>query len=74
MVLCICHAVTEHQLDAAIEAGAHTLAEIARRLGAGDDCGCCRDDIEERLESRSGPCGRYCDGCPRAAGPLTSAA
>jgi bacterioferritin-associated ferredoxin len=73
MVLCICRAVTERQLEAAIEGGAHTLAEIAERLGAGSDCGCCRDEIEERLESR-GPCGRACAGCPRGSVEVGSAA
>jgi bacterioferritin-associated ferredoxin len=73
MVLCICRAVTEQELEAAIEGGAHTLAEIAERLGAGSDCGCCRDEIEERLESR-GPCGRACAGCPRGSVEVVSAA
>jgi bacterioferritin-associated ferredoxin len=74
MVLCICRAVTERQLDAAIEGGAHTLADIAERLGAGGDCGCCRGEIEARLETRSAPCGGSCEGCPRAAAEITSAA
>jgi len=74
MVLCICRAVTERQLEAAIVGGAHTLSEIAERLGAGSDCGCCRDEIEERLESSAGSCGRGCDGCPRTSAGVTSAA
>jgi bacterioferritin-associated ferredoxin len=74
MVLCICHAVTERELEAAIEGGAHTLSAIAEKLGAGDDCGCCKDEIEERLTRRGGGCGRACDGCPRAHTELTSAA
>jgi bacterioferritin-associated ferredoxin len=74
MVLCICHAVTERELDAAIEGGAHTLAEIAERLGAGSDCGCCQNEIEQRLESLTGPCGRSCTGCPRASAEVVSAA
>ncbi|HEX4384182.1 MAG TPA: (2Fe-2S)-binding protein [Myxococcales bacterium] len=74
MVLCICHAITERELDAAIEGGAHTLSEIAERLGAGSDCGCCQSEIEERIESRVGSCGRSCSGCPRAAAEVASAA
>jgi bacterioferritin-associated ferredoxin len=74
MVLCICRAVTERELEAAIEGGATTLAAIAEKLGAGSDCGCCTDEIEERLESRTGGCGRACAGCPRASLQLTSAA
>jgi bacterioferritin-associated ferredoxin len=75
MVLCICYAVTERQVDAAIHDGARTLADISAKLGAGSDCGCCRDEIEERLENRPhGGCGRSCEGCPRASAPVASAA
>jgi len=74
MVLCICRAVTERELEAAIASGANTLAAIAEKLGAGTDCGCCQDEIEERLAGRERACGRDCAGCPRASLQLTSAA
>ena len=74
MVLCICYAVSEVEVDAAIHQGARSLDEISARLGAGSDCGCCQDEIEERLTSRIGPCGRSCEGCPRSAASLVSAA
>ena len=65
MVLCICQAVTECEVDAVIHAGARSLDEVAARCGAGTDCGCCRDAIEERL-GQERPCGRGCKDCPRA--------
>lgn len=75
MVLCICQAVTLREVDAAIHAGAGSLEEIADRCGAGADCGCCREAIEERLVTGSErPCGRGCKDCPRFAAPVASAA
>ena len=66
MVLCICQAVTDRQIDAAIEAGARSLDDVAVRCGAGSDCGCCREAIEERLSSGSQrPCANGCKDCPR---------
>jgi len=65
MVLCICQAVTDREVDAAIHAGARSLDEVAAHCGAGADCGCCREAIEEKLASDR-PCGRGCKDCPRA--------
>jgi bacterioferritin-associated ferredoxin len=75
MVLCICKAVTDRELDAVIHAGARSVAEVESRTGAGTDCGCCREEIEERLRSGAqGPCGGSCASCPMAAAPVASAA
>jgi bacterioferritin-associated ferredoxin len=68
VVLCICQAVTDREIDAAIHAGARSLADIEDRCGgAGSDCGCCREAIEARLStSERRPCGAGCKDCPRA--------
>ena len=67
MVLCICQAITDREVDAAIRAGARSLAEVEARCGAGGDCGCCREAIEERIATGSErPCGKGCKDCPRA--------
>jgi len=65
MVLCICQSVTEQEVDAAIQAGAHSLDDLAARCGAGADCGCCREALAEKLDQQR-PCGRGCKDCPRA--------
>ncbi len=49
MYVCICHAVTERQVDAAIGAGAGTEEEIGAATGAGTGCGGCLTRICERL-------------------------
>jgi bacterioferritin-associated ferredoxin len=71
MILCICHSVTDREVDAAIRDGARSLGEIARRSGAGTDCGCCRPTIEKRIERA---CAGNCLDCPRALPGLASAA
>jgi len=71
MILCICQAVTDREIDAAIRNGAHSLADVSRACGAGGDCGCCRGSIEQRIE-RAGS-GNRAD-CPRRQPELASAA
>jgi len=74
MILCICKAVSEREIDAAVRAGAKTVAAIGERCsGAGTDCGMCQEAIEERLESSCSSCPRLRD-CRPAAAALASAA
>ena len=49
MFACICFAVTDDELDAAIEAGARTEEEVGDACGAGTGCGSCLDRICTRL-------------------------
>ena len=72
MILCVCQAVTDGEIDSAIQGGAHSAAEVARRCGAGTGCGACRRAIERRIAER-GPCGNRCADCPRASGMPLSA-
>ena len=50
MIVCVCHAVCERELQAIVEGGAQTPAEVERRCGAGGDCGVCKADIERVIE------------------------
>lgn len=45
MYACICHAVTETELDATIEAGATTEEAVGDACGAGTGCGSCLERI-----------------------------
>jgi bacterioferritin-associated ferredoxin len=58
MFACICHAVDEHQIHAAVHEGADTLLDVARLTGAGTGCGGCHDRIEDLIEARCGACPR----------------
>jgi bacterioferritin-associated ferredoxin len=71
MILCICRSVTDREVDAAVHAGARSLADVAEASGAGSDCGCCRKVIERRIERG---CAGDCANCPRSASALASAA
>ena len=53
MYVCICNAVTEHQIRSEVHAGAGTLREVSARLGVATRCGkcgkCARRLIQETL-------------------------
>lgn len=71
MILCNCQSVSDREVDAAIQGGARSLAEVSRACGAGVDCGCCRGMIEQRLDR---DCSGSCADCPRREPELRSAA
>ena len=49
MYACICHAVTDRELDSVITTGATSEEAIGRACGAGTGCGSCLDRICDRL-------------------------
>jgi bacterioferritin-associated ferredoxin len=50
MYVCVCLAVTESEVDAAIVGGAHTREAVTRSCRAGGDCGACHHMIEQKIE------------------------
>lgn len=54
MFICVCNAITERQVQAAVAAGASTMADLQGELGVATNCGCCADTALEYL-----PGGRY---------------
>ena len=42
--ICICNAVTDHQIREAAAAGCASMAELTMRTGAGSCCGSCIPD------------------------------
>ncbi len=52
MYVCVCNAVTDREVERAIECGAKTRAEVTRACGAGGDCGSCHHMIEEMVEAK----------------------
>jgi bacterioferritin-associated ferredoxin len=60
MIVCVCNAVCERRLEAAVAAGNDTAEKIERHCGAGGDCGACRPEIERLIE-------RITLGAPRCA-------
>lgn len=50
MYVCVCLAVTESEVRAAIEAGATTRELVTAHCRAGGDCGSCHGMIEQMIE------------------------
>ena len=50
MYVCVCLAVTEAEVEAAIAAGAHSLPAVTSACRAGGDCGACHGMIETKIE------------------------
>lgn len=50
MYVCVCLAVTEAEVEAAIAAGAQTRAAVTSACRAGGDCGACHGMIESKIE------------------------
>jgi bacterioferritin-associated ferredoxin len=54
MYVCVCRAVTEEKVRAAIDAGAESVQAVTATCCAGDDCGACHQTIEDMIEERTG--------------------
>lgn len=51
MYVCVCKAVTEKQLNAAVRAGARNLRALRKELGITSDCGRCAQFAHECLRN-----------------------
>jgi bacterioferritin-associated ferredoxin len=54
MFICICHAITERQVQTAVAEGASSMSDLQSQLGVATGCGCCAETAGEYL-----PGGRY---------------
>jgi bacterioferritin-associated ferredoxin len=52
--VCLCRVVTDREIIRAIDEGAQSLRQVARRCGAGTVCGGCRPAIEALVRKRLG--------------------
>ncbi len=50
MYVCVCFAVTDKEVQRAIDDGAETREEVTRACKAGGDCGSCHRRIEKMIE------------------------
>lgn len=50
MFVCVCHAVTDREVERAIVGGAKTRDAVTRACSAGGDCGACHQTIEDMIE------------------------
>ena len=54
MYLCICRAIRERDVDAAVRAGARRPAEVFRACGKSPQCGTCACDLRQRIDHALG--------------------
>lgn len=74
MIVCVCNSVSDSAIAQAIDEGASTVKEVARRTRAGTCCGTCRDSIREALLAAGHAVGRSrADERPRVALPILAA-
>ncbi len=50
MFICVCNAVTDREVRAAIDSGCRTREEVTAKCRAGGDCGSCHHMIEDMVE------------------------
>lgn len=54
MFVCVCRAVKDETVRAAIQAGAKSVEAVTAACCAGDDCGACHGMIEDMIEETHG--------------------
>lgn len=54
MFICICNAITERDVQAAVADGADSLSDLQAQLGIATSCGCCAETAAQYLAG-----GRY---------------
>lgn len=65
MYVCVCMAVTEAEVEAAIADGATTRDAVTRVCRAGGDCGACHGMIDAKIEDHLEDCAiAAAKGCP----------
>jgi bacterioferritin-associated ferredoxin len=50
MIVCVCNAVCQREIEMLIASGVDTPEAIERHCGAGGDCGTCRPDVQNLIE------------------------
>lgn len=65
MYVCVCNAVTDREIRAAVAGGARSVGDLSMLLGVGAGCGCCRDAAAALVRATADCCGN-CENCPHA--------
>ncbi len=50
MYVCLCRAVTDHEIREAVEDGAVHVAQLAERCGLGTGCGRCQEMAQQLMD------------------------
>ena len=68
MYICLCNAITEHQIIQAAELGARSHEDLARELGVGLGCGRCTTCAKALLREVLTKITAACEGMPSTQG------
>jgi bacterioferritin-associated ferredoxin len=52
MYVCVCLAVTDNEVETAIDEGAESCDAVTRACGAGGDCGSCHEMIDQIIDAK----------------------
>ena len=52
MFVCLCNAITDHQIQDAVDRGVHEVSQLEELWGVGAGCGTCRDYAQQLIDSR----------------------
>lgn len=50
MYVCLCNAITDHDIREAVEEGAVHVSHLAERCGLGTGCGRCQDTAQQMID------------------------
>lgn len=50
MYICICNAITEHDIHRAVDAGVECFEQLQARTGCANCCGCCEAEARRVLQ------------------------
>jgi bacterioferritin-associated ferredoxin len=52
MIICICHGISDKEINQVVRKGICSVEEISRCTGAGTDCGSCYSKMQEIVEKK----------------------
>jgi len=53
MYVCVCRAITDTDIEAAIEGGVSDMAQLEEHFGVGTGCGTCRETAQTLIDQRA---------------------
>lgn len=52
MIICVCNAIRDKQLDSAVEGSNASVCEVFRKMGCQPVCGKCIPEMRDAIQSR----------------------
>jgi bacterioferritin-associated ferredoxin len=52
MFVCLCKAITDHQIHDAVDRGVHDVGQLEDLWGVGSGCGTCREFAQDLIDTR----------------------